>query len=188
MCSQAVSARWYETNRYLTSVLDIRNCYWMIEDDLAARNQDDWTASIKRNFLSDWQQLGKEPEIIRMLEDTDGDWKADKSSGFASGFNSILDGIASGMIPNLGDQGAQRQRMPSASHPPRGVSGESPKTAPESGAPPERAALRAAFLLCDRINRISCSSPDYLCVPPPTQNCTSKVRATVLHAASLRFW
>lgn len=87
-----------ETNRYRTSVLDIRNYYWMIEDDLAARNQDEWTASIKRNFPTDWQQLEKETEVIRMLEDTDGDGKADKSSVYASGFNSILDGIASGVM------------------------------------------------------------------------------------------
>ncbi len=58
-------------------------------------------------------------------------------------------------------QGAQRHRMPSACHPPRGVSGESPETAPESGAPPERAALRAAFLLCDRINRMSPAREHY---------------------------
>ena len=91
-----------ETHRYRSSVLDIRNYYWMIEDDLACRNQDDWLASIKRNFPKDWQQLGRESEIVRLLEDTKGAGKADKSSVFADGFKSPLDGIAAGVLEHNG--------------------------------------------------------------------------------------
>ena len=91
-----------ETHRYRSSVLDIRNYYWMLEDDLACRNQDEWLASIKRNFPKDWQQLGRESEIIRLLEDTTGAGKADKSSVFAGGFNSTLDGIAAGVLTHNG--------------------------------------------------------------------------------------
>ena len=91
-----------ETHRYRSSVLDIRHYYWMIEDDLACRNQDQWLASIKRNFPKQWKQLGKESEIVRLVEDTKGEGKADKSSVFADGFNSPLDGIAAGVLAHKG--------------------------------------------------------------------------------------
>ena len=87
-----------ETHRYRTSVLDIRHYMFMLEDDLANRNQNDWTASIKKNFPKDWQELGKESELVRLVEDSNGDGKADKSSVYADGFNSLLDGIASGVL------------------------------------------------------------------------------------------
>lgn len=87
-----------ETHRYRTSVLDIRHYMFMLEDDLANRNQADWERSIKKNFPNDWQELGKESEVVRLVEDTDGDGKADKSGVYADGFNSIIDGIASGVL------------------------------------------------------------------------------------------
>ena len=87
-----------ETHRYRSSVLDIRHYYWMVEDDLASRNQDDWLASIKKNFPKDWHELEKESELVRLVEDSNGDGKADKSSVYADGFNSALDGIASGVL------------------------------------------------------------------------------------------
>jgi quinoprotein glucose dehydrogenase len=71
---------------------------FMLEDDLAIRNQDDWIASIKKNFHKDWQDLGKESELVRLVEDSNGDGKADKTSIYADGFNSLLDGIASGVL------------------------------------------------------------------------------------------
>jgi quinoprotein glucose dehydrogenase len=87
-----------ETHRYRSSVLDIRHYMFMLEDDLANRNQDDWIASIKKNFPKDWQELGKESELVRLVEDSNGDGKADKTSVYADGFNSLLDGIASGVL------------------------------------------------------------------------------------------
>ena len=87
-----------ETHRYRTSVLDIRHYYWMIEDDLASRNQDEWLKSIKKNFPKDWQNLEKESELVRLVQDSNGDGKADQSSVYADGFNSALDGIASGVL------------------------------------------------------------------------------------------
>jgi quinoprotein glucose dehydrogenase len=87
-----------ETHRYRTSVLDIRHYMFMLEDDLANRNQADWEKSIKKNFPNDWQKLGVESEVVRLVEDCDGDGKAEKSTVYADGFNSILDGIASGVL------------------------------------------------------------------------------------------
>lgn len=87
-----------ETHRYRTSVLDIRHYMFMLEDDLANRNQDQWVAAIKKNFPKDWQELGKESEVVRLVEDSNGDGLADKTSVYADGFNSLLDGIASGVL------------------------------------------------------------------------------------------
>lgn len=87
-----------ETHRYRSSVLDIRHYMFMLEDDLANRNQDDWITSIKKNFPGDWRQLGVESEVVRLLEDTNHDGQADKTSVFADGFRSPIDGIASGVM------------------------------------------------------------------------------------------
>lgn len=87
-----------ETHRYRSSVLDIRHYMFMLEDDLASRNQTDWLALIKKNFPKDWQQLEKESEVIRLVHDSNRDGKADQSSVYADGFNSPLDGIASGVL------------------------------------------------------------------------------------------
>ena len=91
-----------ETYRYRTSVLDIRHYYWMIEDDLAARSVEDRIALTKKNFPKDWQQLEKETEVVRLIEDTDGDGRADRSRVYADGFNTMLDGIASGVLARDG--------------------------------------------------------------------------------------
>ncbi|HWA27746.1 MAG TPA: HEAT repeat domain-containing protein [Lacunisphaera sp.] len=93
-----------ETYRYGSSTLDIRAYMWMLEDDLDNRNQADWLAAIERNFGPNGvKELSKESELVRLLEDTDGDGKADKSSIYAEGFRSPIDGVASGVLPYRGD-------------------------------------------------------------------------------------
>ncbi|MDQ5978077.1 MAG: quinoprotein glucose dehydrogenase, partial [Verrucomicrobiota bacterium] len=93
-----------ETYRYGSSTLDIRGYMWMLEDDLANRDQKDWLASIERNFGKEGvKELSKESERVRLLEDTDGDGKADKSSVYAEDFRGPLDGVASGVLPYRGD-------------------------------------------------------------------------------------
>ncbi len=91
-----------ETYRYRTSALDIRHYMFMLEDDLACRTTEDRIASIKRNFPKEWEKLGIETEMVRRVEDTDGDGKADKSSVYADGMNSLLDGINSGVLAHDG--------------------------------------------------------------------------------------
>ncbi len=101
-----------ETNRYRTSVLDIRHYMFMLEDELAARTVEDRVAYLKKYFPKEWQTLEQETEVVRLLEDTKGEGKADRSRVYADGLNSILDGIAAGIatlngkvwltdIPNL---------------------------------------------------------------------------------------
>ncbi len=91
-----------ETFRYRTSVLDIRHYMFMLEDDLANRTTDDRIATTKKNFPTEWQQLEKETEVVRLIEDRDGDGKADTSSEYAADMRTILDGINSGVLAHDG--------------------------------------------------------------------------------------
>lgn len=87
-----------ETNRYRSSVLDIRHYMFMLEDDMASRSVKDRVAYTKKHFPNDWQTLERETEVVRLIEDSKGTGKADKSRVFADGFNTMLDGIASGVL------------------------------------------------------------------------------------------
>lgn len=93
-----------ETYRYRTSVLDIRHYMFMLEDDLASRTIEDRMKVIRKWFGPEGeQQLSRETEVIRMVEDVDGDGRADKSTVFADRFNSPLSGIGSGVLAWRGD-------------------------------------------------------------------------------------
>ncbi len=93
-----------ETFRYRTSVLDIRDYMWTLEDDLANRNQTDFMASIRKNFgEAGVKELSKESERLTLLEDTNGDGIADKSTVYADNFRSPIDGIASGVLARHGE-------------------------------------------------------------------------------------
>lgn len=92
-----------ETYRYGSSVLDIRRYLSMLEDDLASRNVDDRLRVIERQFgEKGLRDLAIEGEVLRLLEDSDHDGVADRSTIYADGFNSPLDGIASGSLPRNG--------------------------------------------------------------------------------------
>jgi quinoprotein glucose dehydrogenase len=92
-----------ETYRYRSSVFDIRDYMWMLEDDLALRTIEDRTAMVKRLFGDAGEkELSIEGEVLRLVADTDGDGTADKSYVYADGFNHPLDGIASGVIARRG--------------------------------------------------------------------------------------
>lgn len=92
-----------ETYRYRSSVLDIRDYMWVLEDDLASRTIEDRTKMVRNRFGVDGEkELSIEGEIVRLLEDTNGDGVADKSSVYADGFNHALDGIASGILARRG--------------------------------------------------------------------------------------
>ena len=92
-----------ETYRYRSSVLDIRDYMWILEDELANRTQDDFRAMILRRFgPTGVAELRQETERVRLVEDRDGTGKADTSTLYADGFNSEIDGIASGILPHKG--------------------------------------------------------------------------------------
>ena len=93
-----------ETHRYRTSVLDIRDYLWMLEDDLASRTIEDRRALIAKAFgPAGVKELSQEGELLRVLEDRDHDGRADHSAIYASGFNGPLDGIASGVLARRGE-------------------------------------------------------------------------------------
>jgi len=91
-----------ETYRYRTSVLDIRDYMGMLELDMAARTIEDRSAIIHKVFGDQAKEFAIESEVVRLVEDTNGDGVADKSSIYADGFNSELDGIASGVLARHG--------------------------------------------------------------------------------------
>lgn len=92
-----------ETYRYRTSVLDIRDYMWTLENELTNRTIEDQSAAILRHFGPDGvKELSIESERVRLLEDTDRTGVATKSTLFAEGFNSPLDGIASGVLARRG--------------------------------------------------------------------------------------
>ncbi len=93
-----------ETHRYRSSTLDIREYMWTLEDDLANRNQADFMASIRKNFgEAGVKDLSKESERVSLIEDTNGDGVADKSTVYADNFRSPIDGIASGVLARHGE-------------------------------------------------------------------------------------
>ncbi len=92
-----------ETYRYRSSVLDIRDYMWMLEDELACRTVEDRAALIKKAFgQAGEKELSIEGEVVRLLEDSKGTGVADQSYVYADGFNSPLDGIASGVLARRG--------------------------------------------------------------------------------------
>src|SRR5678815_3529687 len=91
-----------ETYRYRTSVLDIRDYMGMLELDLASRSIEDRAALHRQVFGAQAKDFAIEGEVVRLVEDTDHDGVADKSSVYADGFNSELDGIASGVLARHG--------------------------------------------------------------------------------------
>ncbi|GAB5559062.1 MAG: c-type cytochrome [Synoicihabitans sp.] len=87
-----------ETHRYRSSVLDIRHYMEFLEHDMAIKTLEDRIKLVDTVFGEKSEDLAIETELIRLVEDTDGDGVADKSSVFADGFDSKLDGIASGVM------------------------------------------------------------------------------------------
>ncbi|WP_170157502.1 DUF7133 domain-containing protein [Roseimicrobium gellanilyticum] len=91
-----------ETHRLGSSVLDIRNYMFMLEDDLACRTVADRIAMCKKHFGEKFADLEKEEDFIRLMEDRDHDGKADFTSLYARGFNHAEDGIPAGVLARQG--------------------------------------------------------------------------------------
>jgi quinoprotein glucose dehydrogenase len=79
---------------------------FFLDDDLRSNTLADRLANYKKWQAKmpggmDW--FSKYSDQVRLVEDTDGDGKADKSSVFAGGFNDPLDGLAAGVLAHNGD-------------------------------------------------------------------------------------
>jgi quinoprotein glucose dehydrogenase len=92
-----------ETYRYRKDVYDIRDHMNMYSNDLACRTVEDREAML-RKFLGDKvDELTNASEQIRLLEDRTGSGKADYSTVYATGFNSIVNGLGAGVLALKGN-------------------------------------------------------------------------------------
>ncbi len=79
---------------------------FLLEDDLQLQTTDDRLKMYKKfedRFEGGMSWFTRHSDQVRLLEDRDGDGKADRSEVFAAGFNGPLDGLAAGVIVRDGD-------------------------------------------------------------------------------------
>src|SRR5213083_1697407 len=92
-----------ETFRLNAGVDDIRGIMDWLDEELASRTVDDRLAEMKRHLGERFARYSEYSERISLIEDRDGDGKADHATVFADGFNTPLDGIAAGVLPRNGN-------------------------------------------------------------------------------------
>ena len=87
-----------ESDRWAISVFDITaHTHWLLQD-MSFRSVADRAAFLTREFATNLTLLTKDSEAVRMLEDREGDGRADHSQVVATGFNSVVDGTAAGVL------------------------------------------------------------------------------------------
>jgi quinoprotein glucose dehydrogenase len=91
-----------ETFRLHAGVTDNRNNMYWLNDDLASRTVADRLAMYKKHLGKKLAGYGVAHDRVRLLEDTAGKGRADKSTVFADGFNRPEDGIGSGVLARGG--------------------------------------------------------------------------------------
>ncbi|HEV2296343.1 MAG TPA: PVC-type heme-binding CxxCH protein [Tepidisphaeraceae bacterium] len=77
---------------------DIRHRYHLLDEDLASKTVEQRLEMIKRWNNNDLSSLTQFPDRLRLIEDTDGDGRADRSTIYDDSFNHPLDGVASGVL------------------------------------------------------------------------------------------
>ncbi|MFO1000835.1 MAG: PVC-type heme-binding CxxCH protein [Planctomycetaceae bacterium] len=95
-----------EEYRFNLGTEENRTRPFLLEDDLQLQTTDDrlrmyekWAAE----FEGGMEWFNKTADQVRLVEDTDGDGRADRSTVFAPGFNGTLDGMAAGVMAADGD-------------------------------------------------------------------------------------
>jgi len=91
-----------ETFRLHAGVDDIRGLMSWLDEELASRTVDDRLAEMKRHLGERLARYSEHSERLSLIEDRDGDGKADHATVFAGGFNTPLDGIAAGVLARHG--------------------------------------------------------------------------------------
>src|SRR6266536_118193 len=89
-----------ETHRLHAGVTDTRNHMYWLDDDLAIRSVADRLAMYAKHKYPPSPEAG---EKLRVLWDSTGAGKADKSEVFAGPFNKPEDGLAAGVLARKGD-------------------------------------------------------------------------------------
>lgn len=92
-----------ETFRQQKGVEDNRGHMNWLETDLSLQTVEDRLKMFKTFLGDDVVEYTQAEDRIRLLEDTDQDGAADKSTVFADGFNDILDGTGAGVLAYNGD-------------------------------------------------------------------------------------
>jgi quinoprotein glucose dehydrogenase len=91
-----------ETFRLNDGVTDNRGHMNWLDADLASRTVEDRLAMYKKFLGKQYDRHSIHHDRIRLLEDTKGAGKADKSTVFADGFNRPADGLGSGVLARGG--------------------------------------------------------------------------------------
>jgi len=86
-----------ETFRHGLGV-DTNSCGLNVDQDLALRTVDERLEFMKKKFGAEVSKFTKDHDRIRLIEDTNGDGKADKATVFAQRFNGIPDGLGAGVM------------------------------------------------------------------------------------------
>jgi quinoprotein glucose dehydrogenase len=92
-----------ETYRQKHGAEDNREHGHWLDDDLAAMTVEDRLAYFWKHLGDRVWDYTREQDRIRLLEDRDGDGKADVSTVFADGFNAVLEGIGAGVLARQGN-------------------------------------------------------------------------------------
>ena len=87
-----------ESDRWAISVFDITAHTNWLWQDMSFRTVADRAAFLTNEFSTNLTLLTKDSEVVRMLEDSKGTGRADRSVVVASGFNSVVDGTAAGVL------------------------------------------------------------------------------------------
>jgi quinoprotein glucose dehydrogenase len=79
-----------------------RFMHWL-DEDLASTSIDDRRRKYEKHLSPIQKQaFTTHSEIVRLVEDSDGDGKADKSTVFAEGFNDMIAGVGAGVLARQG--------------------------------------------------------------------------------------
>jgi len=88
-----------ETTRFEHGVPDTRGHMYWLDEDLANRSIDDLLAMYKKHNFKGYE---KYEDQVRIVWDSTGSGRADKSEVFAGGFNRPQDGLAAGVLARKG--------------------------------------------------------------------------------------
>ncbi len=92
-----------ETFRLHAGVTDIRGHMGWLDTELASKSVEERVAYMKKFEGSKINDYTKETDRVRLIWDSDGDGKADKSTVFSEGYNGIADGIGAGVLARKGN-------------------------------------------------------------------------------------
>jgi quinoprotein glucose dehydrogenase len=93
-----------ETFRHTSGVTDNRSHMNWLDADMASRTVADRVA-MYRKYLSpnEFADYGRDHERVKLIEDRDGDGRADRAVVFADGFKDVAAGIGAGLLARKGD-------------------------------------------------------------------------------------